>query len=243
MDHDDLREIFPGVFFVQGTGKLTPPATPFTMAFSRNMVVIREANEDLTLVNSVRLDEEGLKELEKLGDIKHTIRIAGVHGMDDAFYKDKYGATVWSVTKNYFEGVVDHEATPYMVADRVLTMDTKLPIEDASVHIIDSSKIPEGFVLLKRDGDNILIAGDCFQNWDKPDRFFNYGARIFMRLLGFVKAFNVGPAWYKAAIPKKKDIQDILKLPFEHVLPAHGEPVIKDAPRKYKKAVDALKEQ
>ena len=56
------------------------------MRCSRNMFVIRQGDE-LILVNSVRLTDDGLKELESLGNVKHVIRLAFGHGMDDPFYQ------------------------------------------------------------------------------------------------------------------------------------------------------------
>ena len=51
----------------------------------------------MILVNSVRLDVAGLAALEALGRVTDVIRLAGNHGMDDPFYKDRYGAKVWAV--------------------------------------------------------------------------------------------------------------------------------------------------
>jgi len=41
--------------------------------------------KQLTLINPVRRDEEGLRALEALGEIKHVLRLGPLHGMDDAF--------------------------------------------------------------------------------------------------------------------------------------------------------------
>ncbi len=91
--HGDISEPFPDIFFVTGSASL-PLKVP--MRFSRNMTIIRQG-EELILTNSVRLNNAGLKLLEDLGDVKHIIRLAGFHGMDDPFYKARYGAKVWSV--------------------------------------------------------------------------------------------------------------------------------------------------
>jgi len=86
--HGALREVFPDVFFVTGTAGLPGP---LPVRFSRNMTVVR-AGERLTLINSVRLSEEGLRALDALGKVTDVLRLAGFHGMDDPFYKDRYGA-------------------------------------------------------------------------------------------------------------------------------------------------------
>lgn len=63
---------------------------------SRNMVIVRE-NGELTLINTVRLDEEGLTALEHLGHVKNVVRIGAFHGYDDAFYLDRYHAQLWAI--------------------------------------------------------------------------------------------------------------------------------------------------
>ncbi|GEM_PF-3074825 len=97
MKHGDIEEVFSDVFFVTGS---CSSRRPLPMKFSRNMTVVRDGNE-LTLINTVRLNEAGLKQLEALGQVKHVIRLAGFHGVDDPFYKDRYGAKVWSVDAVY----------------------------------------------------------------------------------------------------------------------------------------------
>lgn len=92
LKHGEIRELFPDIFFVTGT--MTIAGKP--MSFSRNMTIVRE-NGVLTLINSVRLDERGLQALDALGRVANIIRLAGFHGLDDAFYKDRYDAKAWAV--------------------------------------------------------------------------------------------------------------------------------------------------
>ena len=62
LPHGKLEQLFDDLFFVTGTMKMKSP--PLT--FSRNMTILREGNS-LTLINSVRLDEDGLAQLDALG--------------------------------------------------------------------------------------------------------------------------------------------------------------------------------
>jgi len=50
----------------------------------------------LTLINSIRLDDAGLAQLDALGLVAHVVKIGSIHGRDDAFYKAHYGATFWA---------------------------------------------------------------------------------------------------------------------------------------------------
>lgn len=226
LPHGDIIEVFSDLYFVTGSivmGSLLP------MRFSRNMTIIREGDE-LTLVNSVRLDEAGLAQLDKLGKVTNVIRLAAFHGMDDPFYQDHYGAKIWSVNAPYVSGF-SKDPQPedvYFHSDLLLSESTELPVKDAKVIELTSCSPSETLLLLERD-DGIIISGDCMQNWDKPDEYFNLFAKIMMRLMGFIKPCNIGPGWLRTARPDPTELKNILNLNFQHVLPAHGRPVINDA--------------
>ena len=81
----------------------------------------------------------------------------------------------------------------------------------------------------------------ALQNTAAADEFCNWGAKIFMKKFGFFKAYNVGPGWYKFAKPEVSEVQSILDLDFEHVLPGHGEAVIGEAKEKYRPVIEKLK--
>lgn len=88
-------------------------------------------------------------------------------------------------------------------------------------------------MLLQQD-NGILIIGDSLQNIAKPDEYFNFPAKIMMGKMGFFKAHNVGPGWLQFAKPDVKEVRSMIDIDFEHVLPAHGEPVIGAAKEKYR---------
>jgi hypothetical protein len=250
LPHGEIKQIFPNIYGVKGGIAVVPPTTLATLKFSCNMTIIVEEDRTLILVNTVRLDENGLKEHDKLGTVKHTMRIGGFHGVDDAFYKERYGATTWSVEKNYVSGFNFNNkkpVEPYMTADKVLTKDSKLPIKDATIHIIESSTPKEGLLLLHKCGDGgdktVAISADCLQNLAMSDKLFNLFGIFTMWMGGFLKAHNIGVGWYDMAKPKKEDVKSVLDLKFDHVIPAHGEPCIGEATKKYETAVNALKEQ
>lgn len=125
------------------------------------MTIIRFGDE-LCLVNAIRLTEKGLEDLDKLGKVKHIIRLAGYHGLDDPFYKEKYGAIVWApANAPYFEGF-DEKRRPYFVADERLNKETKLPFDNARVVVVESGKIREAFLVLERAEGKVMVAGDSF---------------------------------------------------------------------------------
>jgi hypothetical protein len=230
--HGELSEVFPGVFFVTGTVGM-PGALP--IRFSRNMVVVREG-ERLVLINSVRLSEAGLAALQALGSITDVIRIAGFHGADDAFYKQRYGARIWAIQGQRYTAGFSLDGPAYFEADTEIDASTTLPIRDASLYSF-ATKPPEALLVLARSG-GVVIAGDCLQHWAETDAYFNWLGAFMMRRLGFIRAHNVGPAWLKQAKPSASELRGVLDLDFEHVLPAHGAPVIGGAKAAYRPALE-----
>jgi len=237
LPHGNFQEVFKDIYLV--SGKMSIKGR-LPLSFSRNMTVIRQSN-DLVLINSVRLNDSGLAELKALGTVKHVIRLAGFHGMDDAFYKERYGAKVWSVNAPYFKGVdfnIDIQSG-YFQADSIIDDSTALPINGSKAICINSSNPKELLLFLEREG-GILISGDALQNWAKPDQFFNLPAKIMMRLMGFIKPCNIGPAWLKHTRPETSDLKQIIDCQFEHLIPAHGNPVIGNAKEKFLPAFSRL---
>ncbi len=235
--HGPIESIFPGIWFVRGSVKL-PMLMPMKMA--RAMTIVRDAAGTLTLFNSMRLSEAGLAELETLGTVKNVVRIAGFHGRDDSFYRERYGATVYAIEGQRYVRSMSVDQPPskdYMSADVYLTEDTALPVCNAQLKVFSTSTPPEALVLLDRDG-GILIAGDSLQHTPKPDQYFNLPARVMMKKFGFFEPYAVGAGWLQFAAPARSDVRSVLELDFEHVLPGHGTPVIGHAKEKYRPTLE-----
>ena len=235
LPHGDLDEVLPGIFFVTGTIAM-PGAMP--IRFSRNMTVIREG-ERLVIVNSVRLDDRGLAALDALGKVTDVIRIAGNHGMDDPFYKDRYGARVWVVKgQRYTSGFNTSSPDTYFTPDIEMDASTALPLAGASLYVIGSNP-PEALLTFERDS-GIVISGDCLQHWATTDQYFSFMARPALRIMGFIRPHNIGPGWVKNCHPPKEHLRGILGLKFANVLPAHGAPVLGGAREHYQSALERV---
>lgn len=235
--HGPISKIFDNIWFVKGGVKM-PMLMP--MKISRSMTILKDSDSDeLTLVNSMRLSEAGLAELEKLGKVANVIRIAGFHGRDDGFYRDRYGAKVFAIKGQVYTRKFDTGPHPeeYMQADVWLDENSELPVKSAKLKIFPTSKPPEAMLLLQQEG-GVLITGDSLQNTPAPDEFVNFPAKIMMRKMGFYKPHSVGPGWLQFASPEKSDVRSILEIEFEHVLPAHGDPVIGAAREKYRPTLE-----
>ncbi|WP_144395004.1 hypothetical protein [Pleionea sediminis] len=235
--HGRLREVFNGIWFVEGGWDMPVPLKP---RISRSMTVIRHDDNSLTLVNSLRLSEAGLKELDKLGRVERVIRLASMHGADDAFFRERYNAKVFALKgTRYIRGLTadTDDIESYFEPDEWFDEKTGLPIPDSCVWVMNSPKLKEACVLLQRDG-GILLAGDMLHNTPVPSPYTNRIAKIGMRLFGLAKSCNIGVGWWMMTKPSGSELLDLLSLPFQHVLPIHGEPVIGDAKAKYQPAIE-----
>jgi hypothetical protein len=91
--HGKFDEVFPDLFFLRGSMRVGAG-----ISITRNMVVVRQGGE-LTLVNSVRLNDEGEAELEKLGPVRHLVRLGFAHGADEVL-----GAEGAAAPRRHFTG-------------------------------------------------------------------------------------------------------------------------------------------
>jgi hypothetical protein len=219
------------------TGTIQLPG-PLPIRFSRNMTVVRNGDR-LVLVNSVRLDDNGLAALERLGKVTDVVRLAANHGVDDPFYAERFGAKVWVVKgQRYTAGFDTSSPKTYFTPHHEMDATTALPIERARLVVIDS-RPPEGMLLLSDHG-GVMISGDCLQHWAAPDEYFSWLGGAMMKMMGFVKPHNVGPGWLKQGKPPKEQLRSLLEMSFANVLPAHGAPVLGEALDRYRPALERV---
>jgi hypothetical protein len=214
LPHDSLEEVFTDVFFVTGMMKATLMNADWQ--FSRNMTVVRNRGA-LTLINSIRLDESRLAQLEELGHVANVVRIGSLHGRDDAFYNARYGAKLWALP-----GMIHKHG---LKADREFTSTGEMPFAGCSVFDFRTTKLPEGILHIDR-ADGILVACDSLQNWVAPDQFFSAESRRMMTEMSYFQPANFGPLWMSINEPQKQDFFRLLnEFSFRHVLCGHGEPL------------------
>lgn len=221
LPHGELEEVFPDVFFVTGTMKTELMGSHWQ--FSRNMIVIRDGRA-LTLINSVRLSDSGLAQLEKLGWVANVVKIGSLHGRDDAFYRDRYNAIFWALPG------MSHDHG--LAADKVLTTDGEMPFRGASLFEFCTTKMPECIVKIDRAG-GILVACDSLQNWLTPNEYFSDESRQTMTEMGFFQPANYGPLWMQLNEPQGRDFIRLSEVTFRHALCGHGAPLKDGAKEAY----------
>ena len=213
LPHNKFEEVFPDIFFITGT--MCAEFFGSDWQFGRNMTVVRE-NGKLTIINSVRLDNDGLAALEALGEVVNLVRIGDLHGVDDPFYVDRYKPTFWALPGM---GIQDG-----LTVDKELVEDGEMPFADCSMFVFKTTKRPEGIFRLDREG-GIMISCDALQNWVEPDEFTDEETIAKMKEFGFYTKANPGPGWMHASEPQPDDFAKLKKVHFKHALCGHGTPL------------------
>ncbi len=215
--HSDIKEIFPNIFFVTGTNKTHYKGVD--LQHSRNMIIVRNADK-LSLINTVRLNDNGLTTIDALGKVENVIRIGAFHGRDDAFYLDRYSAKLCA-----FPGMQHGDGRG---TDIELAPKSKMPFPDCSLFFFETSIYPEGILHIAQEG-GVLVTCDSIKNWISADQFFSVETAKLYEEQGFFGSASISNVWKQAC---NVDVADFIRLKsfsFRHLLSAHGEPLLNDA--------------
>ncbi|CEG58646.1 conserved protein of unknown function [Legionella fallonii LLAP-10] len=212
--HTKIKELFPDIFYVTGTNKIDYDG--IHLQYSCNMIIIRN-DDELSLINTIRLDDAGLKELDALGEVKHIIRIGAFHDRHDAFYLDRYDAKLWAL-----KGMKHSHNHP---TDRELAPHEPLPIADSQLFVFETSAAPEGIIHVTRQG-GIIITCDSIKNWIARDEFFNDETAALYEKQGFFGEATISNVWRQATQVQPEDFIRLQSMTFCHLLSAHGKPLI-----------------
>ena len=164
--HGPIEEVIKGkVYVVKGETSMNMGMFMPKMVFSRSMTILRQKsnkNDDdtyeLTLVNSIRLNKDTLKELDSMGKVTNIVKLASHHGYDDPYYKTRYGKNVciWEpYGSKYFDGIDPYANKGvcyykpdkyYKNGDIVEFLDNAV-FQNAKFVVIESAKIPDGLLV------------------------------------------------------------------------------------------------
>lgn len=210
--HGEITEVLPDLFVVRSSYRFMPG-----FSIPRNMIVVRQG-EELTLVNGVRLGPEGEAALERLGRVKHLVRLGSFHGVDDPYLKARYQPRTW--------------AAKGLEADEALGPG-RSPVGEA--WSFEGGQAPEAAMCVA----STLLTCDSFQNWTSESfAQCSWLGRVFMRQAGFRPAL-IGPFWLKRMGPGvESDLRRLAEWSFEHAIAGHGEPIVGGAHGAYKDEVE-----
>lgn len=223
LPHSPITEVFEGIFMVTGTYIATYGDDKWQ--FSRNMTIVKEGNK-LILINAIRLDAAGLAALDKLGEVSDIIKLGAAHGIDNAFYADRYKARVWTLPGD------THEDGPH--ASQTLSA-THLPVADAALYVFHSSK-PEAILQIKRNG-GVIVTCDAIKNWSEVDPYFSAESGEKMTQYGMIRPVDIDRNWVESCGIGPEDFQAVLALEFQHLIPGHGQVLRAGAHEQVKDAV------
>jgi hypothetical protein len=215
--HSAILEVFPDTFYVVGTNITTH--NNVELQHSRNMIIIRDKGK-LSLINTVRLDDNGLSELDALGTVENVVRIGSFHGRDDAFYMDRYPAKLWALEGMHHQ---NNRAT-----DICLTSKGEMPFTGCSLIVFETSQHPEGILHLDREG-GILITCDSIKNWEAADAYFSAESAKLYEAGGLFGTATISNVWKEACKVQPSDFEKLKALKFKHLLSAHGDPLLNSA--------------
>jgi hypothetical protein len=184
------------------------------------MIIVKNGDE-ITLINTVRLDEEHLKIIESMGTIKNIVKIGSFHGRDDAFYIDRYKAKLWALKgMQHADGIkTDVELVP----------NGEMPFPNCSIFIFEKTLYPEGIIHIGSEG-GILITCDSIKNWTHIDNYFSEQTWESFSKQGLIRPASIDSVWLNAMQPKTDDFKRLLTtFRFRHLLSAHGQPLLNSA--------------
>lgn len=212
--HGEIKEVFPDIFIVTGASIFQYEGNDIQK--SNNMVIVRNGKE-LTLINTLRLTETGLKALDALGKVTHVVRIGAFHDRNDPFYLDRYKAKLWAL-----KGMTHKNNRQ---ADFLLGEATTAPFPTASFFRFETTSQPEAILHIAREG-GILVTCDSIKNWTKADEYFSEKTGKEFLEQGLLAPASIDKMWLGAMKPDKSDFIRLKQLTFKHLLSAHGQPII-----------------
>jgi len=224
---DGVEEVFANIFEFRTTNE--EKQFGLTFRFPRNMHVIKEG-DDLTIVNSARLDDDELKELEKLGSVKNLVSIGCRHGKDDAFYIDRYKPKFW-VTKNM-------KYRCNKKPDVELTPGGEMPFSDCDICILKTVKNSEGILIINREGGILLTCDAILANTQELGKQLKGVTAFLFKLSGVVSDLPPIPLTFRMDTKAKaEDYKPIKSINYIHLISAHGAAIKGDAKEKLEKSL------
>ena len=229
-----LHKVNENVYYVTArkTMRLFGPLSSF-VGYTGSVMAILKHGDELTLVNTQRIKDSQLEELDELGTVKNIVRL-GAHASGEPFYIERYpDAEYWLL-----EGAERHEGLQKEV--RTLSDEaSELPIPGMKVFQMAQAKIPEAQIIVPNDHGGVLVACDALQHHEScimpqasiPVSLFYYArgisgvARVSPVVLDFAfEAHGIDP---RQIVTEHFD--SVLQNEFESFIPGHGKPIFTDA--------------
>ncbi len=205
--HGKIEEVFTDVFIVRGRMPSTAARPLFErlfIHFSRTMTIVRQVNDEgeaeLTLFNTLRLNEKTLDQLAQLGRVKHVVRLGSFHGVDDGFYVNRFTAKYWIV-----DGMINADglrSSPDVLSNEGGNLP---PLTGSTLFEFDGLAYPEAIYLLSATNTRpaIAITTDSIQNHTSLfDRDNSLLVSFGIWRIGLAGEARLGPIWLREQTPR-----------------------------------------
>lgn len=226
LPHDPITKVADGIYTVRGGFQMGPG-----LRISRTMTIV-EGADGLVLLNAMRLSEEGEAELERLGAVKHVLKLSDSHGIDEPYVVDRYRPEVWALERARLRAGVTRT--------RVLGPDGPVPGAKV-VGFPGTSGWAEVAYLVPGSGGTLVTCDSLQHHVDLSHT--TLFARIMTPLLGFTGGLIVASMWRKlqkvqgAAV--RAAFAEVLAHPYENLVTGHGPAIAGGADGVVRRAVDA----
>jgi hypothetical protein len=205
--HGKLVKVVDDVYLLEGSFPMMPG-----VRFGRSMTIVKNG-DDLTVINSVRVDEETEGEIKKLGSIKNLVRLNTAHGVDDPYYFKTFKPKYYSIAEEPMENA------PH---DINLTEESEVPIPGAKLIVFKKKKPEFECAMWIPQGGGTLVSCDAIQNGATPDHasFLGQG---FCSMVGFAKPCNCPFMWRQLyGMDHWNEMERILALDWDNLCSGHG---------------------
>lgn len=208
LPHGSITRVAAGVHCVRGAYRMGPGVT-----IGRSMAIL-EGNDGLVILNAVRLSSDGEAALDRLGAVKHLVKLADSHFVDEPYYLDRYGPTFWSLPGADLRG---------RTSDRTLGPDG--PIDGGRV--IDFGQLAgwrEAAYVVPLGGGT-LVTCDAIQNQCDTEGS-NFMGRLTSTMMGFKGGVINPPMWRRfqkcTGSNLAQTLAPLADLEFENLVTGHG---------------------
>jgi len=230
-------KVFDDVYQVRGSADLLDLVGKPTVG--RCMTIIVEGDE-LHIINSVRVKPDTEADILKLGKIKHVYKLGANHGLDDPYFVETFGATLWAMPG--MKGRMGVEP------QKQLTEDAELPMKGTKFMGFKACvKELEGAIWFERHGGMVVVC-DTLTNYADPWDGYGTGGKL------LIKAIAGSPGTHLSPLRKNlvkqggtakgfgEDIVRLCDMKFDVMFSAHGWPLKPNADETVRKAnADLLK--
>jgi len=209
-------------------------------SLKRNMIIIKQTNGELTLINTCRLNDETEKELFNIGKPTNVVRI-GDHCLDDYYYFNKLKCKMWALKP------IDVGAKPHskwgkganVVYEEFSDENPPACLKDWKVQVYSIPIAPDNVeCILYFPSIKAIISCDYIANFDK-EGWISYSelqptfSEKFFTLFGFKGVLCTHQFYLKHANVPLSDLvkfeKKLHQLDWDTVITCHGAPYLKNA--------------